>query len=102
MRPLLFVAAAALVFAATTGSASAEEQFSTLAEVSAAPMSPAELASVRGGHIVISILTSTGECCITQQSLIADGTVVGGFEISITEGFTFFVIPERIIEHDLC
>ena len=66
MRPLLFVAAAALVFAAPIGSASAEDQFATsegvseerfdtLTGVPVVSMDPDDLDAISGTSIFIQI-----------------------------------------------
>ncbi len=54
MRIKAIVAGAAIALAATIGSVTADEQFSTLEGVSAELLSPAALATVRGADLALS------------------------------------------------
>ena len=60
MRIKLFVSAAAIALAATIGSASAADQFSTLDGVPAASMSAGEMAAVRGTATPDAVLAALG------------------------------------------
>ena len=60
MRIKLFVSAAGIALAATIGSASAADQFSTLDGVPAASMSAGEMAAVRGTATPDAVLAALG------------------------------------------
>ena len=55
MQITTLISAAAITLAATIGSVSAAEQFTTLGGISAVPMSSSELGAVRGTHKHVTI-----------------------------------------------
>ncbi len=78
MQITTLISAAAITLAATIGSVSAAEQFTTLGGISAVPMSSSELGAVRGKlrHFVV---TTKGKGLINPDSNAAATPLSGGF-----------------------
>ncbi len=80
------VAAAAIALAATIGSASAADQFSTITGVEAQAMTNQEMAVVRGSEFVLLTITITPSPLITGKPVVSmaigdasvDGIAVAG------------------------
>ena len=80
MRIASIVSAVALMAIATAGSALAAEPFATLEGVTAESLSPTELASVQGSHIVF-IDDTTGDVLGGDRTR---GNVIHGRHITVT------------------
>ena len=79
MRIKFFAAGAAIVLAATMGSAYAAEQFATLEGVSAAEMSAGEMAVVRGeGAHDLHVHVALGGTASPGAAVLATGLVRAG------------------------
>jgi len=83
MRIKTIIAGAAIVLAATIGSVSAADKFSTLAGLPAELLSPAELAATRGAHFFVVVTGTSG----TDVDLSTNsGPVTGGVLLELGNG----------------